>query len=139
VRVSHTSGATFLGVRVLQAEHAQQATELKDAKLPSAPRFGPNPLLGKLAIVQVVEPRDDGKGALAVAQIRGGPEVVIRPGQPIRDSKGEPVGDLKGWRLSFVGDGLALFEQEKTGESGESAMFDLKAPADPTGPTASAR
>jgi hypothetical protein len=133
VRVSHTSGSTFLGVRSLAAEHAQQVIEVKDAKLPSAPQPQPNPLRGKVTIVQVVEPRDDGKGALAIAHIRGGPEVVIRPGQPIRDGNGEPDAELKGWTLSFVGNGLALFTKE---ESGDFAMFDLKAPPDLAGPAA---
>jgi hypothetical protein len=36
---------------------------------------------------------------------------VAEPGQPIVNEAGQPVADLEGWKLSYAGDNLAIFQR----------------------------
>jgi hypothetical protein len=120
-RVSHASDAVFVNVpKVDVGGRPQQVKQVNGAKLPSAPRPKANPLEGRLTLTQVVPPRDDRRGAMAIARL-GDAEIVLRPGRPIRDAAGKAVGGLEEWTLSFVGDDLALFAKT----DGQFALFDL--------------
>jgi hypothetical protein len=110
IDISHGTDCVFLHGGGIPAPMPRGGVAV-EAKLPFAPAAKKNPLQGKLKVTQVVD-SDNRAENLAIIE-QGGVEIVIRPGQEIKDNLGQPIPALAGWKLAFIGDHYALFSNGK--------------------------
>ena len=75
----------------------------------------PNPLLGKVKIVQT----SNGSWRFAIMEYNG-VELVLRRGAEIKDNSGKPIPEFAGWKLELIDNVLAVFSNGK-----EDACFAL--------------
>jgi hypothetical protein len=113
IRIGHANGVTFVDSPIVDAGAGLAAPNRKIAgpKLRGAPAVARNPLDGKIQVVGASKGNDAGAGAMAVIK-HDGAELVVRPGEQIKDAAGNVIGGLEAWRLSFVSDDYALFSTD---------------------------
>jgi len=85
------------------------------ARLSFVPTARPNPLLGKVKIVQST----NGSPRFAVMDYNG-VELVLRLGGEIKDNAGKPIPEFAGWKLAVIDIVLVVFSNGK-----EDACFAL--------------
>jgi hypothetical protein len=102
ITVSHATNTVFINAGLQSDRGGSKSVKVKLALLGSLTN---DPLSKKIEILGIVRP--DG----AVFRY-GGKRYVAEVGQAVMDESAEPVADLKGWRLSHVGDGVAVFAND---------------------------
>ena len=107
VDVGFATGVTFLNSPNVEAGRTEACQAVQAADLALAPPEKANPLEGKLKVTQIVSNGRQDRRFVLVDD--NGVERVVRPGEPVRDAAGQPVAALAGWKLTFVGDRIAVF------------------------------
>jgi hypothetical protein len=94
-----------------------EGSAIVDAKLLFTPSARPNPLEGKLKVVQAH--RASAERSLLILE-KDGVEFALRPGSDIKDNLGKPIPELAGWKLDLMDQYLAVFSNGK-----EDACFQV--------------
>jgi hypothetical protein len=105
--ISFSTNGIFINSPNRNIAHERNSTYLTDDSQTLPKAFPKQPMIDKLKVTQIVSPDDNGNGAF-VATKHTDVETGIRIGDVIPNATGE----LKGWKLVFVGDGFALFAKD---------------------------
>lgn len=110
VRVSHAEGSLFVNSPAPQRRFPGDPREANQSVEVQGIKFGekspPNPLEGKLTLTLAVQ-YDQGLALFKLPD--GSGEYVARYDQEIKTPQGEPIESLKGWKLIYSGNRLAIF------------------------------
>jgi hypothetical protein len=104
--------------RAVDQIDAGHGIAVPNAKLSFVPTARPNPLLGKVRIIQAAGGMSSQR-IFAVMDYNG-VELVLRLGAEIKDSSGKPIAEFAGWKLEVIDNVLTVFSNGK-----EDACFAL--------------